>query len=265
MKIKTTFLLLCFPILIIAQQSTTNAPGDAFEEKDEPVRQKIMWVSPGTAGNCQVWNFSHATVYNDRSPGNQKETGDEWLTGREKETLHHYFLSGDSLFCTGYENEMTSVRYSQPQLLLCFPIDYVKSFQEEFKGRGRFSDRLEMTLTGTVSSLVDGWGKLILPGGNMLENVFRVHTVIRSLRETAPLSRNFDIYAPVDDRTGEPKDSQNTSWIVESIYQWYVAGTRYPVFETQETRIMNENEPVIIQRSTFIYPAGGQEHYPENK
>jgi len=270
LKTATVLLLFCLPFIMKAEQPVTNITGDISGSEKETEDQKITWVHPGTPGNCQVWNYSHVDPANSRYVEKNRGDRDEWLTGREKETAHYYFFSGDSLFCSGYENEMTLVKYSQPQLLIHFPLNYAKSSKEAFSGRGQFGDQSELTLTGNISTMVDGWGELILPGGRSLKNVFRVHIVILSRRQIAPLSSNFDLYAPVDEKAGatdgETAAFRDGAWIVESIYQWYVADSCYPVFETQETRIVNENEndPVAVQRSTFLYNTSGEGRFQTN-
>ena len=266
MKIKTTLLFLCFPFLVTAQQPSADYGNEIGTGSGEPEKRKMMWIHPGNGGGSQFWDFNREFTVSDKKSDTQSRYRDEWLTGRENETLHHYFLSGDSLICTGYENEMTTVRYSQSQTLLRFPITLGQLFRTEFKGRGVFAKdhrseaAIQMTFLGDIMTMTDGWGRLVLPGGDTLTNVFRVHIIIRSLRQIAPLTSDFDINSPVTEKTDnwedESKDCDNASWIVENVYRWYVGQSRYPVFETQETRIVSENEPVCTQRSAFIYRQG---------
>ena len=262
MKIKETLLFLCFPFLVTAQQRVLNTAGNVSGKEDEPVEQRIGWFSSGIGGSAaNVWDFSHLST--DRHEENDSKNRDGWLTGREKETSHHYLFSGDLLLRTGYENEMVSVKYSQPQQLLSFPLDFGKTIQESFKGRGKYGDQLEMTLTGNTITMVDGWGELILPGGDRYKSVFRVHFMIWTLRDTAPLTSDFDINAPVGEKTPDKPAGESTAvWVVENIYRWYAEGSHYPLLETQEVRIEYEKEPVVEQRSAYIYPANRQERLP---
>lgn len=264
--IQTTLIWLLFPLLTLAYQPTNANDNESNQGSREPEKRKIAWIHPGNLGSSQFWNFNRDFKVNNRKSETTSKYREEWMTGRENETLHQYFLLGDSLICTGYENEMTTVKFSKPQTLLRFPINFGQSYNTDFEGRGEFArnskseEALQMTFSGDIMTMADGWGRLVLPGGDTLTNVFRVHIMIRSFRRTVPLTADFDINASVNekanDREGENKE--NTSWIVEDVYRWYVGQSRFPVFETQETRVVSENEPVVTQRSAFVYSGDAQ-------
>ena len=232
---------------------------------DELVKKQVVYCESGGSGENQTWDFSRRATINDKYIAGYYGNGNEWVTGVENETLRHYCFSGDSLLCTGYENPMTLVKYAQPQLLLLFPVKYGSSSQGDYNGRGKFCDRLELTLRGNVSTKADGWGQLILPEGDTLKNVLRVHTAIKSTQQTVPLSPGFDIHARIDEKKEmQPEKAEagnDMAVIVENIYRWYSGGCRYPVFETLEMRMEHEDCVVIGQRSSFVYHPYEQEYY----
>ena len=257
MKTKAVWfmLILIFPFFV-----PVSAQESFRREVREPSKEQIPgWFHPGTGGSCQFWDFSREATLSSIQAQKNARVEEASLTGRDKETRRHYFLSGDSLLCTGYENDLTRVRFSQPQLMLRFPIDYGTSFVSDFQGRGQFDGKKEVTLSGNIMTSVDGWGQLILPGGDTLQSVFRVHIFIRTLRLSAPLSREFNIDTPVDLKVDfssrEGSDIPGATWVLESIYRWYEPGAFDPVFETQETRILSPDAPPLFQRSSFRYKA----------
>ena len=265
MKAKIILFLLCFSFALPAQQK--DASSQELKKITEPAKEKISErFQPGTGGNSQFWDFSQLPPFKAGEAAKNTANGEEWLTGREMETLRHYYLSGDSLICTGYENERTLVKFSQPQVLLRLPITYAQSFRSDFQGRGKFENELQMSFSGQVSTTVDGWGQLILPGGDTLKSVFRVHISIRNLRRMEPLNQKFDIDAPVNERTDafaqDAKDPGDATWVVENIYRWYEEGSSQPVFETQETRIVPPRGTATFQRAAFVYKAGEAARYP---
>ena len=264
-KMRTVLMLLCFPVLLGAQQQVLNVDRNLPRAGDELIKEQVVWVEAGEAGENQIWDFSRVVKVNDGYTLSYFGNETRQLTGKENESLYYYFLSKDSLLCTGFENSMTLIKYNEPQLLLHFPLSYGSSTRKNYSGRGKFCDRLELMYDGEISTRTDGSGRLILNEGDTLNNVLRVHIRIRSLQQAAPITSGFDINATADNKTArfavENRINRDTTWIFEDIYRWYADGYRYPVFETVGIRKEQGDTLTIEQRSAFRFHPDEQKRY----
>jgi len=173
------------------------------------------------------------------------------LTG-ENNTLFQRQFSGDSLLETGYENPTTRVRYSQPLLVMNFPMELGLEYQSAFTGRGSKDDHFSSVHTGTVTVSIDGFGELILPSGDTLPSVVRVQEQKVEHIWYEPLSGLFNIEAPVNrdslEKSGNPDDI-----ITTDTYRWYEEGYRYPVFETVQSFRILKDKTIPLREATYVY------------
>jgi len=222
---------------------------------DELVKQSVPYRAAGESGKNIVWDFSSATVVDTDYPvvyfSRKEETG---LIGAEPGRLLHYRMVNDSLLMTGYESPNVLIHYSNPGVLLRFPIAYGDSLQDDFSGRGKHNDRLESIISGSLKTSADGLGSIVLPNNECMENVVRIHTQKTETSRYAPISSVFDIFSTATEP--EWRDTVRFSppaTIVTEIYQWYEAGYRYPVFETVESYRVSGDNFIILQKSSFFY------------
>ena len=168
----------------------------------------------------------------------------------ENNTFFQRQISGDSLFETGYENPTTRVRYSQPQLLMKFPMELSDELHSEFSGRGIKDDRLASVHYGTVITAVDAFGQLILPSGDTLAAVVRAYESKEEKIRYEPLYGRFNIDVPVNslEKSGNPDEV-----ITTDTYRWYEEGYRYPVFETIQSYRTEKNKSIPILEVSYFY------------
>jgi hypothetical protein len=242
------------PAAVFAQQSLQtdlNAP----REGDNLVKQSVPYRLSGESGENIVWDFSSATVVDSDYPvlyfSREDKSG---LIGSESGRLLHYRLLGDSLLMEGYETPNNLVKYSKAALLLKFPIAFGDSLTDDFSGRGKHNDRIESMIKGSLKTVADGFGKIVLPNSETLENVIRIHTHKTETSRYVPITSSFDIFRTVSD--SEWADTSRYSVpniVVTDIYQWYETGYRYPVFETIEAYRVLEDSLISLQKSSFFY------------
>ena len=179
----------------------------------------------------------------------------------ENNTLYQRHFFGDSLFEAGYEDPHNRVRYSQPPLLMKFPMEPETEYRSEFSGRGIKDERRASVRYGTVTVTLDAFGELILPSGDTLYSVVRVHERKEENIRHEPIHGRFDIDAPVNrdslEKLGEPDDR-----ITTDTYRWYEEGYRYPVFETVQSYRIQKNKPIPLREVTYVYAPYEQEFLP---
>ena len=170
----------------------------------------------------------------------------------ENNSLDHYQLSGDSLLDSGVENQGVSIRYSIPGLIVKYPVEQGYRSESSFFGRGIHWGQSESENRGTITSLADAVGTLILPDNDTLQSVIRLHIQKKEYSRYSPVNRFTDIDRPLEDKEIKKDDEL----IVTDTYQWYKEGYRYPVFETIDcNRIENEEKTPLRQESYIYYPA----------
>lgn len=108
-----------------------------------------------------------------------------------EDNIYYYFLRNDSLFCSGYENATTFMRYSQPQLLAVFPLHVGDSFTVSYSGQGEYCHLIPLSIEGMSTVVVDGAGSLLLPD-IQADGLYRLH-VSSSISEILCDTTNYKV------------------------------------------------------------------------
>ena len=117
------------------------------------------------------------------------------------------------------QDNLFRISYDMPEELLRFPMKQGDSISGYFNGTGLYCDLLTMRRFGTFLTKADSVGKMILPDGETLYGVMRLHT-----------ERQVNaIYAD--------KDSM---MFKEDVYRWYATGYRYPILEAKVTTLQDK-------------------------
>ena len=289
------FLLSGFPCLLVAQHSlqketTETRAGDEFvktemnffpveKEKDTGKKEKKNWnfsklkekekvktyklkIKRGT----EVEETTVEEILPDYTVVNFEDARGNMVTG-ENNTLVQRHFSGDSLLETGYENPNQRVCYLEPLLVMKFPMELGMEYQSEFTGRGAKDDRIASLHYGNVTTSIDAFGDLVLPGGDTLTSIVRVHETKVERINYEPLTGLFDITAPVDRDSLEKLDAPD-DLITTDTYLWYEEGYRYPVFETVQSYRILKDKTLPLREATYVYAPYEQEFLkkdPENE
>ena len=141
------------------------------------------------------------------------------------------FLQKNGLDLIGTEDNQTIITYDMPEKWLLYPMAYGDSICGYFNGTGRYCDCLFLRRFGTYWTKADATGNLVLPGGDTLKNVVRLHTE----RYVSSIATPIDTILhkiPVFTVDSIIKNmARDTCQIRESIYRWYAGNYRIPVLE----------------------------------
>ena len=260
-KTKTVLILLCFPILMGAQQRVLNKDQNLPRVGDELMKEQVAYFDPGEAGENLTWDLRNLHL-TDNAYIVHYFTRDNWkIIEAENGKLNYHSISGDSLLIDGYESPQHLVKYSQPGLLLHFPIEFGSISKGQFQGRGKHHDRLESVVFGEIKTTADAVGSLILPGNDTLHCVIRVHIRKNETARYIPVSSEFAIDRPSNDSlflNSEPET------IITDTYQWYEEGYRYPVLEAVETYRNTLTGKILLSRDAYFYHPAEQAYLPED-
>lgn len=238
---------------------------NGYRDGDVITKQEIGYKSPGRNGSNVLWDMSEMENVNDSYRVSYWDVPDreDITAGTEHLTSYYYRQQGDTLLLAGYENNLTRVSYSEGEPLLHYPFALGDSIGGTFHGYGVDGESVYLRVFGRSSSKADAEGMLILPGGDTLRHVLRVHTIrtvgeelcsdvateshLRLLTDSLQPLTADDVAARLGD--GRPLLEEHT-------YRWYAPGYRYPVLETVAAGIYGE---ASLFATAYYYAPSEQE------
>jgi len=231
------FALICLGFVqsqnIITHSLNGMRSGDTF------FKQQIEYKDPGRRGENVIWDFSKLKVTNDKYSISyfepvRKDKDTVFITGIEHNTMYKYGLTGDSLFLQGFENSGSQLNLNKPELNLVYPFAYGDSIVSSYNGSGRYMNMVLTHADGTISTIADAIGTLILPDGDTLVNVIRVKSEKCYRQQTIPV-----VYED------EMRLCKTDTVIIEDINEEYLLNE--PVINSKKTVIENAGKSLIKQ------------------
>lgn len=206
------FLILGFTFHIFAQ-AVLETEHHALRPGDEHPFVIVENDKEGPAGNNKVWDFS---VLEGKSKFKSNMLSSGFVKNAEKipeanvvleENGTHFFFdvskNGMKQYGTITKNN-TVIKYDKPFVKMVFPFEYGDVKSGQYSGR-MITSKNEKEFSGTYSIQVDGYGKLKLPDGVVIDDVVRLKT----------------------EKTKQYEGSSHQSTIVS--YRWYCDQVRYPL------------------------------------
>ncbi len=226
---------------------------------DQLIKHVVTTCEPGDTGSGQIWDFSNLKLQDASYELKYTTQGSDSIVATEHRTMYYYLLSGDSLFCLGYENPTTSITYQKPELLLSFPVVQDRAVSDYFDGEGNYCGHLHIRQRGKSTITADASGDLILPESDTLRKVLRIrtHKLIHQRmtpKENASASLQPDILPYTLNRDSIEHLLANDSIHLETeTWRWYAHGYRYPVVETVKSTVYQYGNPHEHFSTSFIY------------
>ena len=227
-------------MLLSLTANAQNIQGSYQPKADGQVsKQQVTYTAADTVGQNLVWDLSelelpkrkHTVSYT------EEENVKDVVIGTEQRTRSYYRSAQDSVMLCGYETNLTKVEYDRPELLLHMPLTYGSHYDRLFHGTMAYCERMFMRVYGSCQVEVDGTGCMVLPSGDTLRHVSRVH--IRKLtgqQHYRHITTEQELKAYVDSlpyTTDSIRQHLATdNLLTEShTYRWYATGYRYPILE----------------------------------
>jgi len=262
---KPLFFILYWIIPFIAfPQHSLESSLNMYRAGDVIVKQQVEYKDPGRSGENVLWDFSRLNTIDDEYELDYFTYNDTIIYGKEHRTRYGYSLQNDSLLYWGFKNHTTLVENSQPELLLRFPLTFDDECGNYFYAHGKYGNRLELDMMGTINTKLDAYGMMIMPAGDTLRHVVRTRSLKLMAEDTQPITPWYaDKHAEPPylsaDSIGYRLETDSVLFITET-FRWYAKGYRYPVFETVRSWEQHNNFPDYEFRATaFFYPPS--EHY----
>jgi hypothetical protein len=232
MKPVITTVLLLIPFLGFSQ-ATLNRPENV--ESQNFLRYSMSNFSNPKIGQNQIWDFRHVLL--DENPSNIRlivYTSEDtiFITHTDGHTANYNYLHKNQYVQTRYEKNHLRVSYSTPQVLLQYPLRFQQSFNSRFEGI--LYHQLDQTLPmkGRNSTSLVGYGSLILPNGDILNNVFMVRSQVRHARTEEKLLERF-----------------------QNVFTFYTSESIVPIMEIsyQMRRCSSSNKDDLESRWAYYY------------
>lgn len=255
MKNKNFFFLSGLLICIgsIYGQSAITRTYNSLRPDDKLIKQQVVYKDIGRSGENVFWDFSNQKPANPHYELSYSGREDS-ITGHEHHTHYSYILKGDSLFCNGYENPTTMFVYQKPELLICYPFPYLRQTKNYFYGSGCYGHTIYYRTLGKSTISSDAFGMMVLPSGDTLSHVTRIHQRKDIVEQMLP--NRIDLRADSFSILPDSMDVQFNKCSKKTgidIYRWYADGYRYPVFETIELASYQDGQICEHANTAFIY------------
>ncbi len=240
---KKTLIAMIFAVAALHGYAQNTAGTFLPRANDEVTLRQTAYVAADEGAEDMLWDFRQLEVSDREHPVcyAEEDAYEGLIVGTEFNTRHYYQASTDSLLLCGYENNLTKVEYDRPELLLHLPLTYGERQETLFHGTACYCERLFLRLFGTTSVEVDATGSMLLPSGDTLRHVSRVHIRKLKVEEHYPqIGTEQELKAYVDSLTftGDSirqRMRDGRQLMLTDTYRWYAAGYRYPIVESIAT------------------------------
>lgn len=261
MRIKIIISVLLTGVLLgkIYSQTTLNALYNLPRQGDRIVKLQVAYKDPGMNGASAVWDFSDLEILNDKYTLKYDTLRGDTLISREHRTMYYYQYRNDTLLFLGYRNPTTLVSYREPETYLVFPFPYGRSITSYYDGKGHYCDRFSVHIQGVTTTEADAVGRMILPEGDTLQNVLRVHLSKKVVEKMEPIF-NYNMittdtipFVICRDSIDYRLNNDSTHFEIDT-WLWYANGYRYPIFETKQARLFKKKEAYEQFGVSYYYP-----------
>jgi len=143
--------------------------------------------------------------------------------------------------------------YIKPEIMHIFPIRYQSYSKNYFYGTGLYSNALDITVLGIITTYADAYGTIILPTGDTLNNVIRVHYNKEFIEEIEPHLQTKKKAIIFSKDNIDKRLTSDTSVVKLGIHRWFADGYRYPVFESIQSITYHDGKPRNHLNTAFYY------------
>lgn len=238
------FCLLAFHCLDTQAQNNIDYETNMFRSGDILQKELLSGVVSGEGGYGVTWDFQDVKTLKPRYSVEYYCDSDSAFLEIEPNFMCLYRLRNDSLIQTGYQNAITKMEYTTAPLILKYPFAYGDSVSSVIEGKGMYCGKNAMEVHGSVYTVADGLGTLILSPADTLNNVLRLH-----LLRMSSVSMAKDTVMD---------DSCATSLEIDDRYQWFARGYRYPVLEARSISYYHNADFIKCRQCALRYNPGCQ-------
>ena len=145
---------------------------------DEVKKQQVEYVAVDSTGQDMVWDLSEVELpkWTLTASYTEEDSRKGVVIGTERNTRYYYEPKPEALLLRGFENNLLKVEYDLPEVQLRMPIVYGSRHEGQFHGTSAYCEKVFSRTFGIYYVVVDGTGSMVLPSGDTLRHVSRVHS-----------------------------------------------------------------------------------------
>lgn len=117
---------------------------------------------------------------------------------------------------------------------------------------------MDITSYGSSFTIADATGRMILPNGDTLQHVVRIHSKEilsdKSKSLNSPISSHDSVDLVFNSFCKFPYVRSDSDILSIDSYKWYASGYRYPILETISTSNLHGNSIIPCFSTAFYYP-----------
>ena len=229
---KVYIVIISFSICMTICGQTINQSNNCYRGSDVLEKKQVTVKDFDLNSKKGVWNLEDAE-FCEGTYNAEYSTETDTLMAVERGDRMYYSQERGTVSIIGSENFMERMSYDMPETWLQFPMQEGDSVCGYFNGSGPYCERFFMRRYGTYKTKADAAGTLVLPKGDSLRNVIRLHTERYVGTITVPIDT---MEKKIPAFTVDSIISYlvpDTAKVREDIYRWYAEGYRYPILEAK--------------------------------
>lgn len=194
-------------------------------------------------GTNQFWDMSNLEVIKKNIPSTyyhpQDSIWSEYTAKLQNSTSTYYELVDNKIYCKGFDNHTTSIKYDIPEAIQHVNVAFGQSLNGHYSGRGTYAAKDSFLIYGDYQTEIIAKGTLLTPEENNLNDVLLQHT-----------KRELDYY-----------DFHNAPIHLTMIEnKWFVPNYRYPIIENRK---LLDATGKCLEDNTYYTPLNKQKLYSD--
>lgn len=276
----TLFILLQAVLLPLSAQTVLTYSSHAMKVGDVVTLKEMNVTTAGEAGANQLWDFSSAEVgqeyvlnYNEDNMIYQGRPVGVAFACTENEIRKPYFqLTATQKLYYGVDGENAQIKFAEPLVDMQYPFAYQDAFGGAMNGTYMTTNNgVTTTIEGKYNVSADAWGTIILPNGEIYENVLRVKSVRDYSHEISEIMYDISVirytYYTADSRyaIAQVHDITYTCNCGNGCTSKNITGYFNPQVKREKVK-ENITEPVIANAEGIytVYPNPFEEEFTVN-
>lgn len=260
---KLFFIIITIAVCTTLYSQQINQLNNRYRSYDVLEKKQVSVKGFDLNSKNGIWSLEDAEL-SEGTYNAEYSTESDTLIAVERGDRTYFSQDRGTVSIIGSENFMELISYNIPETWLRFPMQLGDSVCGYFNGSGPYCERFFMRRYGTYKTKADAAGTLVLPKGDSLRNVIRLHTERYVGTITVPIDtmeKKVPVFT-VDSivRLLVP----DTAKVREDVYRWYAEGYRYPILEAKTLSYCDS----MLTEEMYYCPPEIQEQLPldeENK
>lgn len=229
---KLLFIIIATAFCLTISGQQINQSNNRYRSYDVLEKKQVTIKGFDLNSNKGVWSLEEAEL-SEESYNAEYSTETDTLMAVERGDRTYYSQDRSTVSIIGSENFMELISYDIPETWLRFPMQVGDSVCGFFNGSGPYCERFFMRRYGSYKTKADVAGKIVLPQGDTLRNVLRLHTERYVGTITAPIDTMEKKIPAFTVDSIVRLLAPDTAKVREDIYRWYAEGYRYPILEAK--------------------------------